>query len=145
MINAIIEGISAVLNGEFGDGYEIYIEDISQGLEEPCFFIQAIYPTRKLFFGKRYLSTNQFCIQYYPATEEEHRECNDVAERMYRCLEYIAISDDDRPSMGTKMKYEVTDDGVLHFFVNYDCFIRKTEQQEPMETLKASTGVKEGG
>ena len=46
--------------------------------------------------------------------------------------------------MGTKMKYEVVD-GVLNFFVNYDCFIRKIEQQTPMESLQASTNVKEGG
>lgn len=42
------------------------------------------------------------------------------------------------------MKHE-TVDGVLNFFVNYDCFIYKREQQTPMETLEASTSVKEGG
>ena len=39
MINAIIEAISVALNGEFGDSYEIHMEEIEQGLEEPCFFI----------------------------------------------------------------------------------------------------------
>jgi hypothetical protein len=144
MINSIIEAISISLNEEFGDGYETHMEEIKQGLKEPCFFITCLNPTTELFLGKRYFRTNQFCIQYFPETNEKQRECNGVAERMLQCLEYITIYGEDKPIMGTKMKYEVVD-GVLNFFVNYDCFIRKTEQQTPMESLQASTSVKEGG
>lgn len=144
MINSIIEAISISLNEEFGDGYETHMEEIKQGLKEPCFFITCLNPTTELFLGKRYFRTNQFCIQYFPETNEKQRECNGVAERMLQCLEYITIYGEDKPIMGTKMKYEVID-GVLNFFVNYDCFIRKTEQQTPMESLQASTSVKEGG
>lgn len=144
MINSIIEAISISLNEEFGDGYEIHMEEIKQGLEEPCFFIFCLNPTFDLFLGKRYFRTNQFCIQYFPKTDEKQRECNGVAERMCQCLEYITIYGEDKPIRGTKMKHE-TVDGVLNFFVNYDCFIRKIEQQTPMESLQASTNVKEGG
>ena len=144
MINSIIEAISISLNEEFGDGYETHMEEIKQGLKEPCFFITCLNPTTELFLGKRYFRTNQFCIQYFPETNEKQRECNGVAERMLQCLEYITIYGADKPIMGTKMKYEVVD-GVLNFFVNYDCFIRKIEQQTPMESLQASTSVKEGG
>ena len=144
MINSIIEAISISLNEEFGDGYEIHMEEIKQGLKEPCFFITCLNPTTELFLGKRYFRTNQFCIQYFPETNEKQRECNGVAERMLQCLEYITIYGEDKPIMGTKMKYEVVD-GVLNFFVNYDCFVRKIEQQTPMESLQASTSVKEGG
>lgn len=144
MINSIIEAISISLNEEFGDGYETHMEEIKQGLKEPCFFITCLNPTTELFLGKRYFRTNQFCIQYFPETNEKQRECNGVAERMLQCLEYITIYGEDKPIMGTKMKYEVVD-GVLNFFVNYDCFIRKTGQQTPMESLQASTSVKEGG
>lgn len=144
MINSIIEAISISLNEGFGDGYETHMEEIKQGLKEPCFFITCLNPTTELFLGKRYFRTNQFCIQYFPETNEKQRECNGVAERMLQYLEYITIYGEDKPIMGTKMKYEVVD-GVLNFFVNYDCFIRKTEQQTPMESLQASTSVKEGG
>lgn len=144
MINSIIEAISISLNEEFGDGYETHMEEIKQSLKEPCFFITCLNPTTELFLGKRYFRTNQFCIQYFPETNEKQRECNGVAERMLQCLEYITIYGEDKPIMGTKMKYEVVG-GVLNFFVNYDCFIRKTEQQTPMESLQASTSVKEGG
>ena len=144
MINSIVEAISCSLNKEFGDDYEIHNEEIKQGLKEPCFFITCLNPTTELFLGKRYFRTNQFCIQYFPETNEKQRECNGVAERMWQCLEYITIYGEDKPIMGTKMKYEVVN-GVLNFFVNYDCFIRKIEQQTPMESLQASTNVKEGG
>ena len=87
MINAIIEAISVALNGEFGDSYEIHMEEIEQGLEEPCFFIFCLNPTNDLFLGKRYFRTNPFCIQFFPESNEKQRECNGVAERMYDCLE----------------------------------------------------------
>lgn len=144
MINSIIEAISVSLNEEFGDGYETHMEEIKQGLKEPCFFIACLNPTIEQFLGKRYFRSNQFCIQYFPKTNKVQRECNGVLERMMQCLEYITIDGDTKPIRGTKMKGEVVD-SVLNFFVNYDCFIYKTEQQTAMETMDASTRVKEGG
>ena len=38
--------------------------------------------------------TNQFCIQYFPQSAKKQRECADVAERMYDCLEYITTDGD---------------------------------------------------
>ena len=145
MINSIIEAISVALNGEFGDDYEIHMEEIEQGLEEPCFFIFCLNPTKDLFLGKRYFRTNPFCIQYFPASKEKQRECNGMAERMYECLEYITIDSDSKPIRGTKMKHKVVD-GVLNFFVNYNCFAYKTEQttQTTISELESSTRIKEG-
>ena len=144
MINSIIEAISIALNKEFGDEYEIHMEAIRQDLNEPCFFVQCVNPTIELFLGKRYFRSNQFCIQYFPKTDELQRECADVAERMIWCLEYITVDGDDRPIRGTKMEYEVVD-GVLNFFVNYDYFVDKvTTPETPMEDLETNTSVKEG-
>ena len=68
-----------------------------------------------------------------------------MAERMYECLEYVTIDGDSKPIKGIKMKHEVVD-GVLHFFVNYDCFVyRMEERQESMNGIVAGTNVKEGG
>lgn len=144
MINAIIEAVSVALNEEFGDKYEIHMEEIRQGLKEPCFFISCINPTNRLFLGNRYSRTNQFCIQYFPESGEKQRECNDVAERMWKCLEYITVCGAERPIRGTKMSCEVIDE-VLNFFVNYDYFVRRVEERERMEQLKEDTGVKGGG
>ena len=41
------------------------------------------------------------------------------------------------------MKHEVVD-GVLNFFVNYDCFVYKVAEQTAMGEMKLETQVKEG-
>ena len=46
-VNMIIEAIAAALNGEFGEEYTVYAEDVKQGLSEPCFFISCINPRRR--------------------------------------------------------------------------------------------------
>lgn len=139
MINSIIEAISINLDKEFG--YEIHMEEIKQDLTEPCFFVSCLNPTTELYLGKRYFRTNQFCIQYFPNTDNKQRECNDVAERLLWCLEYITLDGD--PARGTAMRYELTD-GVLHFFVNYDCFVYRMVESTAMETMKSNTDVKGG-
>lgn len=141
MINSIIGAISISLNAEFGDDYEVHPEEIKQDLEEPCFFVFCLNPSTELFLGKRYFKTNNFCIQYFPATDDAQQECNDVAERMTWALEYITL--DDGPIRGTNMRYEVVDD-VLNFFVNYDYFMYRIEETMTMETMESGTKVKGG-
>lgn len=143
MITEIIEAISVALNSEFGDDYEIHMEEIRQGLTGPCFFITCLNPSLKPLAGNRYQCTNQFCINYFPESEEKQQECNAVGEGMVWCLEYITKDGDSKPIRGTKMNYEVID-GVLNFFVNYDCIVTKTESQTAMEILETNTAVKEG-
>ena len=137
MINTIIEAISAALQDEFGDEYEVRMEELEQGPEKPCFFISCRNPASERFPGNRYFRTNPFCIRYVPVSAEKQRECNQAAERMYQCLEYVMITGEDKPIMGTKMNYEVID-GVLRFFVNYDMFI--TRQQKNDDAMEKVTG-----
>lgn len=137
MINSIIQAISISLYAEFG--YENHMEEIKQDLKEPCFFISCINPTTILLLWKRYFRKNQFCIQYFPESDKKQAECNDIAERMTWCLEYITA--DGTLLRGTKMKYEVVD-RVLNFFVNYDCFVYRVEEATPMETLESVTSMK---
>jgi len=145
MINKIIDAISVSINSEFGDGYEIYTEQLEQGLQEPCFSILCLNPTNELFLNKRYFRTNQFGIQYFPSTEEKNSECNAVLERLYGCLEWITMKVDELTgdlTRGTKMKGEVVD-GVLNFFVNYDMFVYKVEvNQDIMEDLEVNADAK---
>lgn len=138
MITEIIEAISVNLNAEFG--YETYMEEIKQELTTPCFFIQALNPTHELFRLNKYFRTNDMVIQYFPQSKTDYqRECNGVAERMRWCLEYITLYDS--PNRGTEMKWEVID-GVLNFFVNYDVFEYRIEEQEVMETMEDDQNVR---
>lgn len=140
MINSIIKSISVSLNAEFGDDYNIYMESVEQGLNEPCFFVFCINPINRLFLGKRYFRENLFCIQYFPSDRDKVKEeCNMIAERLFLCLEYITVDGD--LTRGIKMKYEVSD-GVLNFFVNYDLFVYKVTSFNPMEELSKKFSVK---
>lgn len=142
MINKIIDGISEAINQEFGDGYDIYTESIEQGLEEPCFSILCLNPTNDLFLGQRYKRTNQFMIQYFPSTDEKNKECFDVQERLFDCLELITVNGD--LTRGTRMNGEMVD-GVLNFTVNFDMFVYKVQTLEEMETYSVSTDVRKDG
>ena len=140
MINSIIAAISIALNAEFGDEYNIYTEEVKQGLEEPCFFVFCINPTSRPLLGKRYLRENQFCLQYFPAdTGRVKAECNAVAERLYLALEYISVAGN--LTRGTQMRCEVIDN-VLNFFVNYDMFVYRPDDTPAMVELSENINLK---
>ncbi len=143
MINKIVDGICEALFQKFDSGYEIYTEEIRQGLKKPCFSVVLISPTTSQFFGKRYYKTNLFCIHYFPKSQTTaNAECFDVVERLTDCLEYITVDGD--LIRGTEMHSEIID-GVLSFFVNYDMFvIKKEDEEEPlMDNIQRTTNVKE--
>lgn len=141
MIDKIMEAVSIALNNEFGDSCEIYTEQIEQDLEEPCFLISCINTTKKPFRGGRQCIQNRLCIYYFPESYKR-RECNDVAERLMQCLEYITA--DKQMMRGIQMEYEVVDD-ILNFFVSYETFSVKSENNTKMETIENNTNIKEGG
>lgn len=140
MINSIIKAIAVALNKEFGDDYEIYSEVNKQELKEPCFFITCLNPTVKLFLRNKYFRQNKFCIQYFPQTDDVNNECHITAERLLWCLEEISVQND--TMRGINLRYEVVD-GILTFFVNYDCFVYKNSVPEKsMEEINDSQSVK---
>ncbi len=140
MINKIIDGIIAAIVSEFGEGCEIYTESVEQGFEEPSFSILCLNPTINQKLGKRYFRTNQFCIYYFPESDEKRSECHAVAERLIGALELITVDGD--LCRGTEIHYEVVDD-VLSFFVNYDMFVIKAQDTETaMESLSQKTDMK---
>lgn len=143
MINEIIQGITTSLDAQFNadsNVYEIYTEEIKQGLQEPCFFVQCISPKTSLFLGNRYKSSNQFCIQYFPSTQKKQAECNNIIEALNSCLEYITVSGN--LMRGTGMHSEFTDN-VLSYFVNYDFFAYKVVTQEPyMDKIQVHEDIK---
>ena len=141
MINKIIDGICLALSSKF-NGSEIYTETVKQGLEDGSFSIVCLNPTYTHFLGKRYFRTNQFCIHYFPKTDEPKSECNEILERLYDALEIIEVDGDS--IRGTNMKSEM-DEGVLHFFVNYDFFMihkNADEDEVHMEHFDHNLDVK---
>lgn len=137
MINDIIKGISVKLNQAFGADYKIYVEDIKQGLVEPCFSIVALEPSQSAKLPNRYFRSYPFDIHYFPESNNKPKaEMYEVGEKLLIELEYITVLDN--LCRGTKMRYELVD-GVLHFFVNYDLFVKKeVDQGVYMENLTSN-------
>jgi len=141
MINNLIDGISIKLNQVFGDGVRIYSEDVKQGLTEPCFFIAVLNPSNDQLIGSRSFRQYPFDIHYFPSVQGSNLELQTMASNLYEALETITLIDGDMVR-GTRMNHEVVDD-VLHFFVNFNMFIRKVEVPgDPMETLTVNNNVK---
>ncbi len=141
MINSIIEAISRAIKAEFGSGYTNYMEEVKQDLKEPCFLISCINPTNKLVRGKKYFRTHQFCIQYFPDRGgDERRKCHNAEDRLMLCLEYLVV--EENLVRGTGMNSE-TVDGILNFFVSYDMFVLKKQDDLPlMEEVSEEISVK---
>lgn len=139
MINEIIQGVSAALYGEFGDGYEYYQNDVRQGLNEPCFFIAVLEPDISHLQKRRFLHTYPLDIHCFPAEPGSNAELCGVAERLPETLEFITLPNGDLLH-GTGMRYQ-TEDGVLHFFVTYQCTMIRPENVDKMSRLEASVGT----
>ena len=139
MINKILDGICEAISGEFGADYEIYTEEIKQGLKEPCFFVQCLNPGNDLFLGQRYERYNQFMVQYFPSTKEPNTECFHTLDVLFDCLELIEFDGD--LIRGSKMQGEIVD-GVLNFTVNYHFFTDRVNESEYfMDSYEANSEV----
>lgn len=93
MVNEIINGIVTAIYNVFGDDYEIYTENIEQGLREPCFYIECIKQNSDLFRNDIYFSVYDFVLQYFPSTDKKNYECNQVFSKIFSCLELIEVGD----------------------------------------------------
>lgn len=140
MINKLIDAISIKLNQVFGDDYEINSENVKQGLKEPCFFIKVLNPTQSQIVGQRYFKDNPFDLHFFPKIEGNNEEINNVAENLFDAMEYIQLLDGDLVR-GTHMHYE-TVDNVLHFFVQFNMFVKKEKAVDRMKDLSVKTNVR---
>ena len=67
MLNEIVNAISFSLSESFG-GIDVHVNELKQGFEEPCFFIDLLNPSEKQIVGNRYLRSYLFDIAYFPKT-----------------------------------------------------------------------------
>ena len=138
MINEIIDGIAIKLHETFGSKYKIYKEDVPQGFVEPCFVIRLVQPLQNAKLPNRYHRVHLFDIHYFPKSDVKAKtEIYEVADKLFSELEFITVKQNDVDNLcrGTKMRNEIVDN-VLHFFVNYDFFVKiEVVEEEYMEEL----------
>lgn len=143
MVNEIIKGISMKLNAVFGEGYEIYQNDVEQGLTEPCFFVSVLKPEVSPLLGQRAMRRTPLVIQYFPVDPGDNKDMLDIAERLWEGLQFITLLNGDMLH-GTDVSYEIAN-GVLHFFISFNFPVISKREQSRMGNMKMKTGLEKGG
>lgn len=131
MINDIINAISIRLYEAFSDGYKIYLNDVQQGLTEPCFLITVVDYSKEQLLQSRSKRLVPFDILFFP--NKGKSQCYEVADQMMNELDMITLLNSDMMH-GTEMRAEIVDD-VLHFFVNYN--FMATVENEPLDSMES--------
>lgn len=141
--NEVIKGIATALYK--ATGYPVYIDNQSQNMMFPCFFLTLNVGTHEQQLDTRYYREGTYYIHYFQSEDGEIRDHDDlrlIAEKLYWALEYIEI--DGAVLRGTDMREQVVDD-VLLFSVHYNYFLRRVTENNPMQKLEQHEGVKHNG
>ena len=137
LIKEIINGISKKIYGFYEGLYDIYVEDVEQGLEVPCFMINLISSDIRMILKPRYKFESVFDVIYFG---EGYKDCMDRGSELYDILEYITINDKDL-IRGTKMNMYIIKN-ILHFRVNYNLILQnKPDIIDTMEEHQINIGV----
>ena len=137
LIKEIINGISQKIYGFYEGLYDIYVEDVEQGLEVPCFMINLISSDIRMILKPRYKFESVFDVIYFG---EGYKDCMDRGSELYDILEYITINDKDL-IRGTKMNMYIIKN-ILHFRVNYNLILQnKPDIIDTMEEHQINIGV----
>ena len=128
MLNEIVNGIGLKLSKSF-NGIDIHKEELEQGFEEPCFFIQLLNPNEKQVLGNRYKQKIDLDIQYFPKNEDDNWELMEMAQKLNNTLELIKTEEGDL-LRGLDRNSQFID-GNLHYFITFKPFIRKVGEEEP--------------
>lgn len=136
MINEILKGIAKALRDEFGESLNIYLNEVEQGLIEPCFFISVLNPDVKQVLGRRYVLNCPVSVQFISV--EDREIINAQGSRLFNCLELISVSGD--LVRGRNMSYSINED-ILTFTVTYNIYFYRNQAKEFMEKLKQEAEV----
>lgn len=137
LIKEIINGISQKIYSFYEGLYDIYVEDVEQGLEVPCFMINLISSNIRMILKPRYMFESVFDVIYFG---EGYKDCMDRGSELYDILEYITINDKDL-IRGTKMNMYIIKN-ILHFRVRYNLILQnKPDIINMMEDHQINIGV----
>ena len=134
MLNDIISAISERLYETFGAGYEVYKEQVKQGLKPPCLLITCVNSVYRPIIGAKYVMENLFSVVCFPGSNTAaNAELLGVQGELFNALEYIEFGG--TPLRGTGLGGQIVD-GTLVFTINYNLFVHKPVEFEPMEKLE---------
>ena len=116
--NYMLSAVTKALADHFGGEIAVANETVIQDVPGEYLFASQINseqkPSNWRFHDRFYF----FDIRFHPdaKTQTQNKRMAEIAERLRECLAYIET--DDQPVKAASMRTE-TQDGVLHFFVDY--------------------------
>lgn len=135
MYKEILIGIVQKLDAAFG--YPVYIDDVEQKLNPPCFTVTRVEGRQGKEVGNRYKLLNSYDIKYFTETKKPAMEHIEVEEKCTNVLEWITVSG--MLTKATSIRANVID-GILHIFVDYDFHVfKQTQKEEPMSDMTIKT------
>lgn len=138
MGNDIVAGVSNGISEAFPD-CEIYQNDVTQGLLEPCFFIAILQSSRTPYPNGRREHTYPLDVSYFPKEGGDNETMADVSERLMDILDVITLPDG-RMVRGTNLSAQVVDN-VLHCDVTYTLFTREVSDDPLMEEAEIHANI----
>lgn len=142
VVKEMIIGIATKIGKIYNNKYPIYTDAEQQGVDKPCFFIKYLKGNENREIGLQdrfYKDKINFVIIGY--TEDGNSEVlYDMVDRLYE-LEYIELTD--KTLLKANKLHPEIEDGVLHFFVDYEIFIKKeSETMIGMDNCNLIGGIK---
>lgn len=137
MINTLFGWITNALYAEFGSDYSLYVEDMEQNTQPPCFVVSALEPLVEARGKLRYERNIPIAIHYFTdrdSTSGAKRDAYSVAERLWNCLEYLpgTYQNKDVLLRGEEISWTIAE-GVLQFFVTYRFYVDRVVNYNYME------------
>lgn len=134
MYNKLIEAIASKLDNTYN--LNVYVDSVTQGLKQPCFFVQLLEAFQKRVLMGRFLLEVSVCVQYLPLDKKNaSMECHSIAQELSQLLEVITI-EKHKQARGRQIRHNLSGD-VLNFFINYSYYIEETQTEKTyMEQLK---------
>ncbi len=154
MTNDVIDAIAKAIKDQWEEECDIYINQLRQGFETPCFFIELIeaHTEAGLSFesrgrGTRYHDELTFQVSYFPGNAPgdggNYRAMYDIIPKMGILLELLTLANGTK-IRGRDISNAISDD-VMHTTVTYDIFYYRICENAPkMQTLtQTQTTTKE--
>ena len=126
VVKEVVIGIATKINKIYENKYPIYTDGEQQGVDKPCFFIKYLKGEENREIGLQdrfYKDKLNFVIIGY--TEDGNSDIlYDMIDNLYE-LEYIELTD--KTLLRAYKLHPEVEDGILHFFIDYEIFIKKDE------------------
>ena len=139
MIDTIVGGISHELSRIFDDRYEIYADDVEQGLNEPCFLITCLINQKTELSRLRSKRERSYMIQFFSENNLSKRsQCESVGDTLlneFGCIPFL-----EGKLHCTELKYEIVDN-ILNFSMNVNTAVTFIDDVEKMTEIKLNQGV----